>query len=529
MGRQLPRLLSTFLLLALSTAASRADAAPAEADAVDTEPVATESDDAEPVDAETVEAQPVEAEPVDGDATEAAPPEAPEDVEPIADDAPDDVASTTTAPEEEVPAPAPTEPSIAQPEASVGAAPPVEEEEDRHSGDHLRPPGESELLGEHEVDVGKARYKPGTGLTFTSKNKRFELATRLRAQFRYTLENEDEAADTTHGLSIRRARLQFKGHVFNEHNRFKTELALSPRDMGFDGVVTHRTPILDWYFDFTYLRDFTIRIGQYKVPYSRQRVVSSGDLQLVDRSLANGEFNLDRDIGFDIRSKDFLGLDKLRYYAGVYFGEGRDQYRPSNFDMFYLARVEVLPFGMFKDYKEADFERSLRPRLSLGAAYAFVDGAVGNRGILGSTPSDGGTTDYHNVTADAVFMIGGFSAFGDVYYRQGRRRFGDAVVVDETGMETAAPREAPRNGVGWSAAAGYLIPRVPFELATRYAQVLAVGNATSLTRRDEVGGGVSYYFAGHPLKLQMDYFAQFPNGQVAHPDHIMRLQLQAAF
>ncbi|MBL4683536.1 MAG: hypothetical protein JKY37_03015, partial [Nannocystaceae bacterium] len=348
-------------------------------------------------------------------------------------------------------------------------------------------------------------------------------------QFRYTLENEDESGDTSHGLQIRRARLQFKGHVFNKHNKFKTEFALSPRDMGFDGSVTHRTPILDWYFDFDYFRDLTVRIGQAKVPYSRQRVVSSGDLQLVDRSLANGEFNLDRDIGIDIRSKDFRGLDKLRYYAGVFFGEGRDQYQPSNFEMFYLARVEVLPLGMFKDYKEADFKRSLHPRVALGAAYAFVDGAVGNRGVRGSTPSDGGTTDYHNVTADVVFKIAGFSLFSDVFFRQGRRNFGEAVVVGDMGLEMPAARELARNGLGWSATAGYLIPRLPLEFAARYSQVNPLGDATSLSRKDEVGGGTSYYFAGHPLKLQLDYFAQYGDGQLKHSDHIIRLQLQAAF
>ena len=28
---------------------------------------------------------------------------------------------------------------------------------------------------------------------------------------------------------------------------------------------------------------------------------------------------------------------------------------------------------MFKDYSEADFKRSLKPRLSLGTAYAFIE------------------------------------------------------------------------------------------------------------------------------------------------------------
>ncbi|MCA9693945.1 MAG: hypothetical protein KC636_30435, partial [Myxococcales bacterium] len=314
--------------------------------------------------------------------------------------------STTSA----APARAPT-PGEADPKASTN--------DDPRAGERLRPRWEPALFADHEVNLGRARFKLGTGLVIESADGRYSLATRLRAQLLYTMEREHEEAPA-HGLQLRRARLQFKGNVFHKDFKFKTELALSPRDTGFDGA-PHQTPILDWYFDLTFLRDLSVRVGQYKVPYSRQRVISSGDLQLVDRTLANGEFNLDRDIGLDLRSMDFLGMGRMRYYAGVYLGEGRDQFNLSTFELFYLARVEVLPLGLFEDYEEADFERSLKPRLSLGAAYAFVDGAARNRGILGATPSDGGTTDYHNVTVDAVFMVAGFSLFTEFYYRKGQR------------------------------------------------------------------------------------------------------------
>jgi hypothetical protein len=453
-------------------------------------------------------------------------------------DDPDDAAVTEPVPEaDDAMASTPVDDPEAVVEPEAGPAPaaepipaPVPELVDRRDGAHLRPPKEDELLAEHEADAARATFKPGTGLVISSKNGRFSLATRLRAQLLYTLEHDEQADETTHGFQIRRARLQFKGHFFNEHNEFKTELALSPRDMAFEAGTTHRTPILDWYFDFTYLRDLSVRVGQYKVPFSRQRVVSSGDLNLVDRSLANGEFNLDRDVGFELRSEDFLGLGRLRYYAGVYLGEGRDPFETSNFDMFYLGRVEVLPFGQFEDYEEADFERTLRPRVSLGAAYGFVDGGVGNRGNQGSAPSDGGTTDIHNVTADVMLKLAGFSLFADVYYRQGHRNFGDAVVLDDAGNEVPAPRELARNGLGWSATAGYLVPRIPFEIAARYSQVVPLDAPRSaLSRGDEVGGGLSYYFAGHPLKLQLDVFGRFEDGNARNAEEVVRLQLQGAF
>src|SRR5690606_25067715 len=202
------------------------------------------------------------------------------------------------------------------------------------------------------------------------------------------------------------------------------------------------------------------------------------------------------DVGLDLRSKDFLGLGRLRYYAGVYLGEGRDPFETSNFDMFYLGRVEVLPFGTFDDYEESDFERSLRPRISLGAAYAFVDGGVGNLGNRGDAFADGGTTDYHNATVDQLMKIPGFSVLADVYYRQGRRNFGDATLtpaddpaaegMDDPGEEVLAPREQARNGLGWSVTAGFLIPRVPLELAARYSQIGPLDSRSSLSRSDEL-------------------------------------------
>ncbi len=388
-------------------------------------------------------------------------------------------------------------------------------------GSKWRPAGESDKTSRANVDNKAGHYKPGTGLTIASKDGRFLLATRLRAQFRYTLNSDEEQLQ--HGFQIRRARVQFKGHMFSKDVKFKTELAFSPKDLGFDGT-PHRTPLLTWYTELAHLRDLTVRMGQYKLPFSRQRVISSGNLQMVDRSIANGEFNIDRDIGLDIRSKDFLGLGKLKYYAGVYMGEGRDVSAPSNFEMLYLARVEVLPLGLFKDYSEADFART-KPRLALGAAYAYHDGALNNRGVIGKTPTDGGTTDFHIATADFLFKAYGFSATGEAFVRDGTRNFGTVTMADNGPTTAPAENEDVRRGFGWHGQAGYLIPRLPLEFAGRYSQVRSY-RTSSLSDRDSAGGAVSWYFSHHPLKVQADFFHQWQANQAS--DHF-RVQFQAAF
>ncbi len=371
------------------------------------------------------------------------------------------------------------------------------------------------------------QYLPGKGLEARQGDGRMRLITRVRAQFQYSVLNDSaEDQDAEQSFQIRRARLQFLGNFFGRHNKFKIELAYSPRDLSLttDPVRTRRTPLLTWYGEFDHLRDLTIRLGQYKVPYSRQRVISSGNLQLVDRSIVNGEFNVDRDVGLDIRSKDFLGLGMLRYYLYVGVGEGRDAFQRDDFGMMYIARAEFLPLGMFKDYSEGDLKRTRTPKLSIGAAYAFVDNAKGNRGILGSRFEDGGTTDYHNVTVDLMAKWLGFSLQSEFMWRDGKRFRGDA--LDDMG--NAVPTEAARNGFGWFIQAGHILKRIPLEFSARYALIRSTGDS-SLSDANELGAAVSYYFARHPLKLQTDYFRLWNQDGFGDGRDQLRVQLQAAF
>ena len=50
-----------------------------------------------------------------------------------------------------------------------------------------------------------------------------------------------------------------------------------------------------------YPKNFEIWFGQGKLPGNRERVISSGNLQQVDRSLLNSLFTIDRDFGFQLR------------------------------------------------------------------------------------------------------------------------------------------------------------------------------------------------------------------------------------
>jgi hypothetical protein len=197
--------------------------------------------------------------------------------------------------------------------------------------------------------------------------------------------------------------------------------------------------------------------------------------------------------------------------------------------MLYVARVEVLPLGIFEDYDETDRKRGKKPRLSIGAAYAYLPRAKGNRGILGPRPSDGGTTETHNVTADVMLKIHGVTLSGEFYWRDGTRDFGATMVDDPVLGPIPAPLETARDGLGWYAQVGWLVPKIDLELGARYGFVRDLGDDSSLPPGDEATASIGYLIHGKALKIVTDYTRGWPASDLDDGTHQGRVQLQAMF
>ena len=383
------------------------------------------------------------------------------------------------------------------------------------------PQGEPRRLAPAELDVRRARFTPGNGLQLTSKDQRFSLGVGLRFGVIYELKHTD-ADGISNNLAIRRMRAVFTGNLFGKHNRYLIQLGFAPRELDLHDGAPHSSPLLDAALHFDHLRDLNLRVGQRRVMYSHERNVSDVNPLLVDRSLANSEFNLDRDIGVELNSFDLGGLDRFRYYAGVYLGEGRDSVKLGDAGFLYVARLELTPFGAFDDLESSDLWRRRKFRMLVGGAYAYHDRAWRDRGTLGNAMQDGGSTNYHNATTDLTLKYAGWSFEGGYLWRRGRRNPGAAVDA----MGNPIPTQAARNGHGWFLQTAILIPRTRLEPAVRYSGVRGLGD-TSLQDRDELGGGLNYYFFGHNLKLQLDYFRGFTPADPTLASDTLRLQIQA--
>jgi phosphate-selective porin len=81
-------------------------------------------------------------------------------------------------------------------------------------------------------------------------------------------------------------------------------------------------------------------MGQWKVDLNRERVDSSGRQQFVERSIVNRIFTMDRQVGVQLRGRLFEGtMADMRYYAGVFNGEGRGVKNNST-DHLYMGRLQ---------------------------------------------------------------------------------------------------------------------------------------------------------------------------------------------
>lgn len=371
----------------------------------------------------------------------------------------------------------------------------------------------------------RVRIRPGAGARISTVDDRFALSIGARVQVRAEASASEAGASLDGG--VRRARINLGGHFFGSENRFRVQLALSPADLGMldTGAVT-RSPFLDYYLDLRHHRDLELRIGQYKRPFARERITSSGELSLVDRSVVDSALQLDRDLGFDLRSRDFLGLGWLRYYLGVGTGEGRDGGLGADGGLLYFARVEVLPLGLFDDHTQADLTRSQTPRLSVGAAYAFHHRGSGVEGVASGSPADGGRTDSHHMAVDVLLLWAGWTLEADFLLRVGRR-VAQPGGNDAESLDMLTP---PSNGFGGFLQASYLLPTVDLELAVRAGMTAALGSSetTSFEPEGELGGGLGYYFEGHALSVHLDYFHLWDEQFLAGEDRI-RAQIEVIF
>ncbi len=316
--------------------------------------------------------------------------------------------------------------------------------------------------------------------------------------------NGNGLSDQETSMLVRRARLKFSGFAFSPKLQYKIELGLSNRDISGASVYTSNAPryILDAVLKWNFHENFVLWVGQTKLPGNRERVVSSANMQLVDRSLLNSRFNIDRDMGVQLRhhfnvSENFI----IKEAFSIAQGEGRNVTTGNLGGLQYTTRVELLPFGDFTskgDYSGGDLKREENLKWAFAASYDLNNNAVKNRSNQGSYMTNDTGFYQTNITTlfvDTMLKYKGFSFMGEYAFR-------DAADPLAKNSDNSLTGDKVLTGNSLNLMSGYLFKN-NWELSGRYTNV-TYDQFLSKGAENQYTIGLSKYIAGHKLKVQSD-------------------------
>ncbi len=346
----------------------------------------------------------------------------------------------------------------------------------------------------------------GKGIQLKARDGSFYLKFRTRIQPRWDFEYIPKDSVFTNKAFVSRARLKFDGYFINENLRYKIEYDVVGGYVR-DALIKFRMGHFDLWF------------GQGKLPGNRERVVSSGDLQLVNRSIYNSHFTLDRDIGIQLHNFFYIGKVLIRDIIAVSGGSGiLDNEFNDGYSV--TGKIEVLPFGKFTkkgDYFFSDLLREPKPKLSISAYANFNKNAYKDRGQIGKHL--GSSADLFLYGGDLFLKYRGYSFMLEAGSRLVTS--GPELVYDNAGVLVGTYY----TGWGMNIQTGYLL-KSNWEFVVRYANAMPASNVINPSVQDHTIG-INKFIIGHNFKIQTDFtWRRILNA----PDiYIGRLQVEFQF
>ncbi len=191
----------------------------------------------------------------------------------------------------------------------------------------------------------------GKGFEFHFFENKYLLQIDFRGQFRGTYISDkfpnlgDEFDEENTNLGINRARIKIGGHVLKPYYKFYFE-----QDIKGGNLLDFRVMIEKYSF-------LKLKVGQWKARFSRERIISSGKQQGLDRSLINSIFTIDRQQGISLYGN--LNRNKavnFNYWASVLAGTGRGGETNDNNSLMYLIRLQWNMNGEVLGFTGSDLE-----------------------------------------------------------------------------------------------------------------------------------------------------------------------------
>lgn len=343
---------------------------------------------------------------------------------------------------------------------------------------------------------GKIHYG-SKGFEFQTRDKNFLLQIQSRFQFRFATPNDQDPItfddyydEATNVFKINRARLKVGGHAYRPWLKYYWEY-----ELGSSNLLDFRIMIEKWDW-------LKLKVGQWKVEYSQERRISSGEQQLVDRSIVNRPFTLDRQQGVElyghIKGK---GLLDFNYWTAILTGTGRGNTQNDDNNLMYFGRVQWNVLGGGLGFEGSDLDITEKPKafISLSGVtnrspYTRFSSAGGGE-LLGYEDGAAGQYRTNQYNLETALKYKGFSWQSEFH----RKRIIDKLNNDESTLLQ-----------GFYLQGGYLFHQTfswwpePLELALRYANYNPDIDSVDTVFKQEETLAVNWFFKGHKNKLTME-------------------------
>ena len=309
----------------------------------------------------------------------------------------------------------------------------------------------------------------------------FRLNVGGQLQFRYVVNfrNGDPAAgqdDFDSGFQTRRTKLAFTGNIYNDFF-YKIQGVFNRNSGGF--------ALEDSYFGYNFGNGWKVQAGQFKLPFTREELVSSKRQLAADRSFTHGLFSLARGQGVMVSYSEenwrsMVSFNDGERTANTEFttnNQGFGGLRGGEADFGITGRFEYLGagnWGQFKDFTS--------PRGSEGVAWMAGAAFHYQNGSSSLVADNGGSI--LSWTGDLSVEGDGWSLYGAIIGRHVNNEFTDAGSADEFGV----------------VAQGSYYVTDSLEPFVRYDGLIPNNGQTF----NVITAGFNYYVHGHAAKFTLD-------------------------
>lgn len=377
-------------------------------------------------------------------------------------------------------------------------------------------------FGQENGDTDTSQYTPvrygNKGFEFRTRDNKFLLQIQSRVQFRFaTPEDQDPVtfddfdSEKNTAFTINRARLKVGGHAFKPWLKYYWEYELSQSNL-----LNYTITIDKWEW-------LKFQVGQWKVEYTRERRISSGEQQMVDRSVINRAFTVDRQQGAEIFGHiQGKGLVNFNYWVAVATGTGRGSRENDDNHLMYFGRIQWNFLGPYLDFEGSDLEIHPHP-----AAEIAISGVTNRSPYTRFSQAGGGSLEgyedglpgqysVNQANIETAFKYKGFSWQSEFHWKQ--------IINRDANDKTD-------NLHGYYVQAGYFFHQLvnwwpePLEIAARNAGYMPNREADQ-TKKRETSVATNWFFKGHKNKLtaEVSYFNYDKTGDVPTDQWRFRLQ-----